>query len=163
MSIICNNLPISSTHVPLWLNDSAAGDLSSKFCFFEPEVQPEKQNVALEIAQSKRKRKRPDQPVIFQSDAMGALVCPSKYNTSIEQENLTPKQPGKSKMNHFYMMSSSMSHCLWRHHFRILYSKTKRRRTTKGAANATNDVSTKSYFFWACSQRTWSVLCCKYF
>ena len=25
---------------------------------------------------------------------MGALVDPSRFNTSIEQENLTPKQPG---------------------------------------------------------------------
>ena len=33
--------------------------------YVEPVV-PEKQNVAIEIAQSKRKRKRPDQPAIFQ-------------------------------------------------------------------------------------------------
>lgn len=61
---------------------------------FVPE-EPEKPNVALEIAQStQKKRRRPDQPVIFQKDAMGALVDPSRFNTSIEQENLTPKQPG---------------------------------------------------------------------
>ena len=62
---------------------------------FVAEPEPEKQNVALEIAQStQRKRKRPDQPVIFQKDAMGALVDPTRFNTQIEQENLTPKQPG---------------------------------------------------------------------
>ena len=33
---------------------------------FIPEPEPEKPNVALEIAQSKRRRKRPDQPVVFQ-------------------------------------------------------------------------------------------------
>ena len=32
--------------------------------------------------------------VYFKADALGALVDPTKYNTSIEQENLTPKQPG---------------------------------------------------------------------
>ena len=62
---------------------------------FVPEPEPEKPNVALEIAQSsQRKRRRPDQPVIFQKDAMGALVDPTRFNTQIEQENLTPKQPG---------------------------------------------------------------------
>ena len=62
---------------------------------FVAEPEQEKPNVALEIAQStQRKRKRPDQPVIFQKDAMGALVDPTRFNTQIEQENLTPKQPG---------------------------------------------------------------------
>ena len=63
---------------------------------FVPEAEEApKQNVALEIAQStQRKRRRPDQPVVFQADAMGALVDPSRFNTQIEQENLTPKQPG---------------------------------------------------------------------